>query len=72
MKNKIDYFSYMKLIGAFLLIAPIEFIFWRFEYSILVSFLIVFILNIAINIFGVLLLNYLENGNCFKLIRYEY
>ena len=69
MKNKIDYITYLKLFLGMMLIFPLEVAYWSYDFTLEKALVITSCWHLTYFVFGVMMLNYLEEGNPFRLIR---
>jgi hypothetical protein len=67
--KKIDWSSYLKLFFGLLLIFPLEWAAWSLDFDKTTGLLITTLIHTSLLIFSVMMLNYLENGNCFTACR---
>ena len=65
----IDYISYLKLAGGLLLTTPLQIAFWSYDFTLFYSVLITGIIYVISIIFGIFMLNYLENGDMLKPLK---
>jgi hypothetical protein len=66
--KKIDWESYLKLFFGMLLIFPLEWAFWSLDFGKITGLGIATLIHTPLLILGVMMLNYLENGNCFQAL----
>ncbi len=67
--KKIDWFSYLKLFFGILLVFPLQWAFWSLDFGKISGLLIATSMHVILFILGVMMLNYLENGNCFRALK---
>jgi hypothetical protein len=67
--KKIDWVSYLRLFFGMLLIFPLEWSFWSLDFGKMNGLVITTSIHISLLILGVMMINYLESGDCFKVLK---
>jgi hypothetical protein len=67
--KKIDWVSYLRLFFGMLLVFPLEWAFWSLDFGKMDGLVIATSIHTSLFILGVMMLNYLENGDCLKSLK---
>jgi len=67
--KQIDWVSYVKLFCGLILIFPLVHAYWSLDFGVNKGFLIATLFHLFGFLLGVIMLNYLENGDIFKPLK---